>query len=154
MIIFCITITLSRLLAFVCRKWLPPGTPRRTYEEGVTLVIWTFERKRQEQQTAVIAVARVRGRIRQSSSCYGNVPTFDGSAQINPLPRQGKTFGPGWIRADGLFGGIIVAVKKKTRKREISARARDASFSFLAYPRPYFCRIESDIKRNEYNNFN
>lgn len=35
---------------------------------------------------------------------YGDVSTFDGSAQINPLPRRGKIFGSGRIRADGLFG--------------------------------------------------
>lgn len=129
---------LSRLLAFVCRKWPQPGTPRSTYEKGVTLVIWTFERKRQQQQTAVIAVARVRGRIRQSSSSYGDVPTFDGSAQINPLPRQGKIFGPGRIRADGLFGGITVMDSKRKKKE----RERK---TFLAHPRPYFCHTASDV---------
>lgn len=136
-ILYAIIVALLRLLAFVCRKRLTPGTPRRTYEEGVTLVIWTFERKRQQQQTAVIAVARVRGRIRQSSSSYGDVPTFDGSAQINPLPRLRKIFGPGRIRADGLFDGITVVdgeKKKEMRKREISARARSVFFNSGTIP--------------------
>jgi len=90
------------------------------------LVIWTFERKRQQQQTSVIAVARIRGRIRQSPPSTPMFPTFDGSAQINPLPRRRKIFAPGRIRADGLFDGITVSVNGGQTKN-LGARSSVAS---------------------------
>jgi len=137
-IIFYVTIVaLSRLLVFVCRKWPLPGTPKRTYEEGVTLVIWTFERKRQQQQTAVIAVARVCGRIRQSSSSYGDVRRISAN---KPAASTGKNI---WSRSNSCRWVIWRHYRrgrwKKKRERKKSPRLREMMRLF------HFCHISVPI---------